>query len=97
MPRGFPYPIARAVTNILMRGLQTSLIIEEMYRGTPANYAENTDYDEIAHHSGPERAAAFGPRSNLPPGASRRGARSTRSSPSSRAASVSGPPSRGAP
>jgi len=59
MPRGFPYPIARAVTNILLRGLQTSLIIEEMYRGTPVIYADYTDYDEIAHHSGPERAEAF--------------------------------------
>ena len=27
-----------------------------MYRGTPVIYVDYTDYDEIAHHSGPERA-----------------------------------------
>jgi len=30
--------------------------MEEMYRGTPVIYIDYTDYDEIAHHSGPERA-----------------------------------------
>jgi hypothetical protein len=35
--------------------LGTSLIIQEMYRGTAVIYMDYTDYDEIAHHSGPER------------------------------------------
>jgi hypothetical protein len=30
-----------------------------MYRGTNVIYADFTDYDEIAHHSGPERVEAF--------------------------------------
>jgi len=30
--------------------------MEEMYRGTPVIYVDYTDYDEIAHHSGPERS-----------------------------------------
>ena len=56
MHRGMPYPIARAATNVLLRSLGTSLVMEEMYRGTPVIYIDYTDYDEIAHHSGPERA-----------------------------------------
>ncbi len=56
MHRGWPYPIARAATNVLLRSLGTSLVMEEMYRGTPVIYIDYTDYDEIAHHSGPERA-----------------------------------------
>jgi uncharacterized membrane protein YvlD (DUF360 family) len=55
MHRGMPYPIARAATNVILRSLSTSLVMEEMYRGTPVIYVDYTDYDEIAHHSGPER------------------------------------------
>src|SRR3954453_1255048 len=55
MHRGMPYPIARAATNVILRSLATSLVMEEMYRGTPVIYVDYTDYDEIAHHSGPER------------------------------------------
>jgi hypothetical protein len=53
--RKMPYPFVRAATNVALRALGTSLIIQEMYRGTPAIYMDYTDYDEIAHHSGPER------------------------------------------
>jgi uncharacterized membrane protein YvlD (DUF360 family) len=56
MHRGMPYPIARAATNVVLRSLATSLVMEEMYRGTPVIYVDYTDYDEIAHHSGPERS-----------------------------------------
>ena len=45
----------RAATNVALRALGTSLIIQEMFRGTPVIYMDYTDYDEIAHHSGPER------------------------------------------
>jgi hypothetical protein len=55
MHRGFPYPAVRAATNVALRSLGTSLIIQEMLRGTPVIYMDYTDYDEIAHHSGPER------------------------------------------
>jgi len=57
--RGLPYPFVRAVTNVLLRELSTSLVIEEMYRGTQVIYVDFTDYDEIAHHSGPERSEAL--------------------------------------
>ncbi len=59
MHRGMPYPIARAATNGALRVLSTALVIEEMYRGTPVIYVDYTDYDEIAHHSGPERGETF--------------------------------------
>lgn len=56
MHRGMPYPVARAATNVTLRSLSTALVMEEMYRGTPVIYVDYTDYDEIAHHSGPERS-----------------------------------------
>ena len=55
MHRGFPYPMVRGATNVALRALGTSLVIQEMLRGTPVIYMDYTDYDEIAHHSGPER------------------------------------------
>ncbi len=57
--RGFPYPALRAMTNVILRPLVTSLVIEEMLRGTPVIYVTYTDYDEIAHHSGPARAESL--------------------------------------
>lgn len=59
MHRGFPYPWVRAATNVALRSLGTSLVIQEMMRGTPVVYMDYTDYDEIAHHSGPERAESL--------------------------------------
>ena len=57
-PRAFPYPLARAATNVLLRHLSTALVIEEMWRRTSPIYVDFVDYDEIAHHSGPDRAEA---------------------------------------
>jgi hypothetical protein len=59
MHRGFPYPAVRAATNVALRALGTSLVVQEMLRGTPVIYMDYTDYDEIAHHSGPERAESL--------------------------------------
>jgi uncharacterized membrane protein YvlD (DUF360 family) len=59
MDRGFPYPFLRALTNVVLRPLSTSLVIEEMFRGTSVIYVTYTDYDEIAHHSGPQRAESL--------------------------------------
>jgi uncharacterized membrane protein YvlD (DUF360 family) len=55
LDRDYRYALARAATNVAMRSVNTSLILEEMYRGSPVIYCDFTDYDEIAHHSGPER------------------------------------------
>ena len=49
----------RAASNVLLRDVNTSLIIEEMYRGTNVIYADYTDYDELAHHCGPERVESL--------------------------------------
>ncbi|TME30077.1 MAG: alkaline phosphatase family protein, partial [Chloroflexi bacterium] len=57
-PRGFPYPLARAATNVLLRHLSTALVIEEMWRRSSPIYVDFVDYDEIAHHSGPDRVEA---------------------------------------
>jgi uncharacterized membrane protein YvlD (DUF360 family) len=57
-PRGFPYPLARAATNVLLRHLSTALVIEEMWRCSSPIYVDFVDYDEIAHHAGPDRVEA---------------------------------------
>jgi hypothetical protein len=57
-PRSFPYPLARAATNVLLRHLSTALVIEEMWRRTSRIYVDFVDYDEIAHHAGPDRVEA---------------------------------------
>ena len=57
--RGFPYPLARAATNVLLRHVSAALVVEEMYRATPLIYVDFVDYDEVAHHAGPERVEAL--------------------------------------
>jgi hypothetical protein len=59
LDRHFPYPFLRSLTNVILRPITTSLVIEEMLRGTAIIYVTYTDYDEIAHHSGPQRAEAL--------------------------------------
>src|ERR1035437_10355025 len=59
MPRGLPYAIERAVSNIALRTVSTAFVIEEMFRGTPTIYVDYTGYDAISHHCGPERAEAM--------------------------------------
>ncbi len=49
------YPVLRAVSNVLLRDLTTSLVAEQLVRGAPAVCVELVDYDEIAHHAGPLR------------------------------------------
>ncbi|MBV9329217.1 MAG: phage holin family protein [Chloroflexi bacterium] len=59
MHRGLKYAGMRAASNVVLRDMNTSLIIYEMYQGANVIYADFTDYDEIAHHSGPERVEAL--------------------------------------
>ncbi len=56
--RAFPYPLARAAANVLLRHLTAALVIEEMFRAAPLIYVDFVDYDEIAHHSGVDRVEA---------------------------------------
>jgi uncharacterized membrane protein YvlD (DUF360 family) len=59
MHRGWKYAGMRAASNVILRDVNVSLIIDEMYRGTNVIYADFTDYDELAHHCGPERVESF--------------------------------------
>ncbi len=49
------YVLLRGVTNVLLRRLNLSVVAEQMSRGRPVVYVDFVDYDEIAHHAGPER------------------------------------------
>jgi hypothetical protein len=55
MHRGFYFALERAVTNVALRTVSTSLVIEEMYGGAPIIYVDYTGYDAVAHHCGPQR------------------------------------------
>jgi uncharacterized membrane protein YvlD (DUF360 family) len=60
--RGWDFAGLRAATNVLTRDLNTSVIAEEMARGTRSIYVDYVDYDEIAHHAGifrPESLASL--------------------------------------
>ena len=59
MHRGLKYAGMRAASNVLLRDVNTAIIIDEMYRGTNVIYADFTDYDELAHHCGPERVESL--------------------------------------
>jgi uncharacterized membrane protein YvlD (DUF360 family) len=59
MHRGMKYAAMRAASNVILRDMNVALIISEMYRGANVIYCDFTDYDEIAHHSGPERVEAL--------------------------------------
>lgn len=49
------YPVLRAVTNVVLRDLNTTLVAEQLVRGAPVVCVDLVDYDEIAHHAGPLR------------------------------------------
>lgn len=55
IPRKGGYVVLRGVTNVLLRKLNLSLVAEEMAHGSPLIFVDFVDYDEIAHHAGPER------------------------------------------
>ncbi len=54
--RGGIYPLLRAVLCVFVRDLIVSGVLTDMMRGRPAIYATFSSYDEVAHHSGLERA-----------------------------------------
>jgi len=57
--RGGSYIFLRAISNVLLRDLNVSLITDELIDGTPAIYVDFVDYDEVAHHAGPTRAESL--------------------------------------
>ena len=54
--RGGIYPLMRGALCIFVRDLIVSGVLTDIMRGRPAVYATFSSYDEVAHHSGLERA-----------------------------------------
>jgi uncharacterized membrane protein YvlD (DUF360 family) len=54
--RGGIYPLMRGAMCVLVRDLVVFGVLGDMMRGRPAVYATFASYDEVAHHSGLERA-----------------------------------------
>ncbi|HEU0303719.1 MAG TPA: phage holin family protein [Gaiellaceae bacterium] len=54
--RGGIYPLLRATMCVVVRDLIVYGVLTDMMRGRPAIYATFSSYDEVAHHSGLERA-----------------------------------------
>ena len=54
--RGGIYPLLRAAMCVFVRDLIVYGVISDMMKGRPAVYATFSSYDEVAHHSGLERA-----------------------------------------
>jgi uncharacterized membrane protein YvlD (DUF360 family) len=54
--RGGIYPFLRATLCVVVRDLIVYSVLTDMMQGRPAIYATFSSYDEVAHHSGLERA-----------------------------------------
>jgi uncharacterized membrane protein YvlD (DUF360 family) len=54
--RGGKYPFIRAAMCVVVRDLIVYGVLADMMQGRPAVYATFSSYDEVAHHSGLERA-----------------------------------------
>jgi uncharacterized membrane protein YvlD (DUF360 family) len=54
--RGGIYPLMRGALCVIVRDLIVFGVLTDMMRGRPAVYATFSSYDEVAHHSGLERA-----------------------------------------
>jgi hypothetical protein len=54
--RGGLYPFMRAALCVVVRDLIVFGVLSDMMKGRPAMYATFSSYDEVAHHSGLERA-----------------------------------------
>jgi uncharacterized membrane protein YvlD (DUF360 family) len=59
------YVLLRAITNVLMRDLLTTMVIQNMIRGASSIYVDYLDYDEVAHHAGVARAESLASLSGL--------------------------------
>jgi uncharacterized membrane protein YvlD (DUF360 family) len=54
--RGGVYPLIRGAMCVIVRDLIVYGVLTDMMRGVPAVYATFSSYDEVAHHSGLQRA-----------------------------------------
>ncbi len=53
--RGWTYAAVRAFTTIISRDVSVAGVVNDMAEGRAAIYVDFLGYDEVAHHSGPER------------------------------------------
>ena len=53
------YALVRAWGTVVQRDLQVAAVIADIYAGRPVGYTTFLAYDEVAHHSGVERADAL--------------------------------------
>ena len=56
MHRSWTYALLRAFTTVVSRDVSVQGVINDMCEGRAAIYVDLLGYDEVAHHSGPERA-----------------------------------------
>lgn len=54
--RGGIYPLMRGALCVVVRDLIVFSVLQDMMKGRPIMYATFSSYDEVAHHSGLERA-----------------------------------------
>ncbi|NMR19527.1 phosphodiesterase [Cellulomonas fimi] len=59
VPRRGAYVALRALSNVLLRDLNTAVVAEQLLDGAPTVFVDLVDYDEIAHHAGPLRPEAL--------------------------------------
>ena len=57
--RSSVFAAQRAISNVLLRDLNTVLVAQYIMRGAKSIFCDYTDYDEIAHHAGPTRAESL--------------------------------------
>jgi len=57
--RGGIYPFMRGAMCVIVRNVVVFGVLADMMRGRPVVYATFASYDEVAHHSGLERADTF--------------------------------------
>ena len=50
--RGREFVALRGITNVMLRDLNTAILVQGMMAGAPTLYADYVDYDEVAHHAG---------------------------------------------
>lgn len=57
--RGGSFPFLRAASNVVLRDLTLSLLLEDIAAGIPVTYCTFVGYDVVAHHAGPDRRDAL--------------------------------------
>jgi hypothetical protein len=53
------FVLLRAVTTVLLRNAAVSLVADQLAAGAPVIFVDFVDYDEVAHHAGPNRPEAI--------------------------------------